>query len=207
MADGGWSESVRQPLRQPPSVTRHPSSFLISSHQWPGSKSRARRWGRRPSKVACRKGSGSSVRPVRRSSITKILLQDLQRLPQVRPSFPDERGRSSEDAVRRCVDGIRRRTAVHRSAEVHRHQTLSRPTRIEHRGDRPEGRRDLRRRTPQRRRDRHRRDGVRFHRRQHGGGRRREDHAADRAGPRPAVAGDHRLVLRRRADDGGRRCR
>ena len=50
-------------------------------------------------------------------------------------------------------------------------------------------------------------DGVLVHRRQHGRGRGREDHARHRDGARASAAGDHHLVLRRRADDGRARCR
>ena len=55
-----------------------------------------------------------------------------------------------------------------------------------------------------RHRDRRRGHGIHVHRRQHGRRRRREDHARDRARHRRPAAAHHRVLLRRRAHDGGR---
>ena len=103
-------------------------------------------------------------------------------------------------------DGLgraRRRAALDRPARVHRHQALHAAPKAS--GQRPASR------TPSSRHRRHRRhrdvgrgDGVRLHRRQHGRGRRREDHARHRARAsrrQPVVIVS---LLGRRADDGRR---
>ena len=168
----------------PPSTTvRQPSSVILSDKlaQWPGSRRSASRSSRRPSKAGCPKGCGSSARPARRSSTTRISRPACSVCPKCGHHFR----MSAAERLRMLFDGAWTEHDADLQSTDPLKFTDTKPyrdaPRSEHRGDRHEGRGDLRHRTHRRHRDRRRRDGVRLHRRQHGRGRRREDHPAHRA--------------------------
>ena len=102
------------------------------------------------------------------------------------------------------LDRARCRSAVDRSAELHRHQAVPDAPRNEHQATGLKDAIIVATGAIGGIRVRRRGDGVPLHRRQHGRRRRREDHARRSSSRSSRGAGHHRVVLRRRAHDGRR---
>ena len=177
----------------------------MSTLEWPGSRRPASR-SRRPSESSrVPEGPVGQVSVLRARHLQQGPRRQPAGLPAVRPPLPDVGGRSAEGAVRRrgwtehdCGP------ALDRSAEVHRHQAVPAAARRDHQGDRPQRRGHRRQRAARR----HRAVVAAMEYSFIGGSMGvvvgEKITRADRAGARPRGAARHRVVLGRRAHDGGR---
>ena len=97
----------------PSSVIYHPSSFLISSHKWPGSRSRARRWGRPAKQSRVPEGLWVKCPSCAEILYNKDLAADLNVCPKCGAPLPDGRDRAasrccSTTSGRSTTAGLRR---------------------------------------------------------------------------------------------------